>query len=76
MSIKKLKINAPLFIGRSDASRERDAVSVTLNYGRWHPENGPAAFNQSIEIQREDVGTVIAALIAIKDEIDALKVTV
>lgn len=73
--LKRIHLGAAVYVTRKPASGHRETVSLTIHYGNWHPVNGPASNNQKLEVNREDVGALIAKLIEIKDELDRLKVT-
>lgn len=73
--LKLIRIGANVYATRKPASGHREIVSITIYYGDWHPVNGPASNNQKLEVNREDVGALIAKLIEIKDKLDRLKVT-
>lgn len=73
--MKFLRVEAPVFIRRSDAERTAVAYVATITYGRIHPATGPAPFNQKIEIPARDLRLFAEKLIAAADALDKVAVT-
>lgn len=37
MGLKKLNIDAPIWVRSADVKQNRDRIRITVNYGRWDP---------------------------------------